>query len=82
MGFGIPLDSWLGPAGRRAAAAELGAADAPVRAVVRAEYLNWLLTSFVTGQWDHSALSRMNLYQQVYFVWSANRWLGRWRVSV
>jgi asparagine synthase (glutamine-hydrolysing) len=81
-GFGIPIDAWLGRAGRAAVRARLDSAQAGISAVVRRTYSSPLLESFVSGQWDRSALSRFGLYQRVYALWSLQSWLDRWRPSL
>ncbi|HEV2424117.1 MAG TPA: asparagine synthase (glutamine-hydrolyzing) [Terriglobia bacterium] len=81
-GFGIPLDGWLGRLGREAVRRMLESPRAEIHAVIRRKYSSPLLESFVTRQWDRSALSRFGLYQRVYALWSLERWFERWRPSL
>ncbi len=81
-GFGIPLDSWLGPAGRGEVAAMLGSPGARIRDLVSPAYVSVLLSQFVNHVWDPAKRSRFNLYQQVYFLWSLEKWLERWNPQI
>jgi len=78
-GFGIPLDSWLGLNGRQEVRSVLSSTSARLRDFIRPDYLNGMLDSFVSAQWDKAKISRFNLYQQVYFLLGFERWLQRWR---
>ena len=81
-GFEIPLDTWLGPDGRKQVGHTLTSPNAPLASVVRPEYTQELVNSFVDQTWDHSRASRFNLYQRVYLLWSLNRWMETWRPSL
>ncbi|HJR76192.1 MAG TPA: asparagine synthase (glutamine-hydrolyzing) [Nitrospiraceae bacterium] len=78
-GFGIPLDTWLGEGGRKDIQASLLSPSARIGDLIRPDYVQQLLSDFVQGGWDHSKMSRANLYQQVYFLWALERWLDRWK---
>jgi len=81
-GFGIPLDSWLGRRGREQIMNMLDAPRARIRDLIRPQYVRSLLTGFVNQQWDRSGQSRYNLYQQVYLLWSLEKWLTRWQPAL
>lgn len=81
-GFGIPVDSWLGRSGRHEICSLLKSPAARIRAVIRPEYVESLLTGFVEQVWDATRRSRFNTYQQVYFLWSLERWLTRWKPAL
>ena len=81
-GFGIPVDSWLGSTGRKEVCSLLRSPGARIRTVIRAEYVESLLTGFVEQVWDAARRSRFNTYQQVYFLWSLERWLARWKPAL
>jgi asparagine synthase (glutamine-hydrolysing) len=78
-GFGIPLDSWLGRDGRKEIRSLLSSPSASIRELIRPEYSDSLLSGFVDHTWDASKRSRFNTYQQVYMLWSLERWLARWK---
>lgn len=82
QGFGIPLDSWLGVAGRAAVSATLSDKCARVRDLIRPTYIQELMTRFATQSWKHTELSRYSLYQRSYALWSLERWLNRWRPTL
>lgn len=82
QGFGIPLDSWLGVAGRAAVSAELSNKCARLRDLIRPTYIQELMTPFASQSWDHTKLSRYSLYQRFYALWSLERWLSRWRPTL
>jgi len=81
-GFGIPLDSWLGRNGREEVRSLLNSRSTGVRDVIRQEYSDQLLSEFVDQTWNGSKRSRYNTYQQVYMLWSLERWLARWKPSL
>jgi len=81
-GFGIPVDSWLGRAGREEIRSLLMSPRAHIRAVIRPEYIEALLRDFVDQVWNSARRSRFNTYQQVYFLWSLERWLARWKPAL
>ena len=78
-GFGIPLDSWLGRNGREEVRSILNFRGTGIRDVIRHEYSDQLLSEFVDQTWNGSRRSRFNTYQQVYMLWSLERWLVRWK---
>lgn len=77
-GFGIPLDSWLGRDGCEEIRALLTSPAARIRTLIRPEHVASLFTGFSDGVWEGTKRSRFNTYQQVYFLWSLERWLTRW----
>lgn len=77
-GFGLPLDTWLGRNGREEVRSILTSRNAGIRDLVRPEYSEALLSGFVDQNWNASKQSRFNTYQQVYMLWSLERWLARW----
>lgn len=81
-GFSIPLDSWLGRRGREQIMDMLDSPGARVRQLICPYYVQSLLTGFVNQEWDRSGRSRYNLYQQVYLLWSLEKWLNRWQPSL
>jgi len=81
-GFGIPLDSWLGRNGREEVRSLLNSRRAGIRDVIRPEYSDQLLSGFVDQNWNASRRSRFNTYQQVYMLWSLERWLARWKPAL
>lgn len=82
QGFGIPLDSWLGVAGRAAISAALSDKCARLRDLIRPTYIQELMTPFASQSWDHTKFSRYSLYQRSYALWSLERWLSRWRPTL
>lgn len=82
QGFGIPLDSWLGVAGRAAVSAALSDNCSRLRDLIRPTYVRDLMTLFGSQSWDHSRLSRYSLYQRSYALWGLERWLSRWRPTL
>jgi asparagine synthase (glutamine-hydrolysing) len=81
-GFGIPLDTWLGRNGREAVRSLLVSRKAGIRDLIRPEYSEPLVSGFVNQNWNASRQSRFNTYQQVYMLWSLERWLARWRPTL
>lgn len=81
-GFGIPLDTWLGPNGREGVRSMLVSRKARIRDLIRPEYSEPLLSGFVDQNWNASRQSRFNTYQQAYMLWSLERWLARWRPTL
>jgi asparagine synthase (glutamine-hydrolysing) len=81
-GFGIPLDTWLGRNGREEVRSILLSRNAAIRDLIRPEYSESLLSEFVDQNWNASRHSRFNTYQQVYMLWSLERWLARWRPAL
>lgn len=81
-GFGIPLDTWLGRNGREEVRSILLSRSARIHDLIRQEYSESLLSEFVEQNWNASRQSRFNTYQQVYMLWSLERWLQRWRPSL
>jgi asparagine synthase (glutamine-hydrolysing) len=82
QGFGIPLDSWLGAQGCRELATTLARRSAPIRDLLRPEYIEVLTSKFAAQEWDRSELSRFSLYQRIYALWSLDRWLNLWRPAL
>jgi asparagine synthase (glutamine-hydrolysing) len=81
QGFGIPLDSWLGPGGRREIGEMLQRPEARITALVRKEWIQSVCRPFATDTRNSSVWSRFMLYQQVYLLWSLERWLLKWEPS-
>jgi asparagine synthase (glutamine-hydrolysing) len=81
-GFAIPLDTWLGRNGREEVRSILLSRNAGIHDLVRQEYSESLLSEFVDQNWNASKQSRFNTYQQVYMLWSLERWLRRWRPTL
>ncbi|MBI3090379.1 MAG: asparagine synthase (glutamine-hydrolyzing) [Candidatus Tectomicrobia bacterium] len=81
-GFGIPLDAWLGLQGREAMQATLCSSKARLRDLIRPDHLEPLLQGFVTQRWAKAHRSRFLLYQQVYLLWSLERWLATWNPTL
>lgn len=81
-GFAIPLDSWLGRNGRQEVRSLLSSRSSGIRDVIRPEYSDQLLSEFVDQTWKASKQSRFNAYQQVYMLWSLERWLAQWNPTL
>jgi asparagine synthase (glutamine-hydrolysing) len=81
-GFGLPLDTWLGRNGREAVRSILISRNAGIRELIRPEYSGRLLSGFVDQNWNESRQSRFNICQQVYMLWSLERWLVRWNPTL
>jgi asparagine synthase (glutamine-hydrolysing) len=81
-GFGIPLDSWLGAKGREEIRASLDSPHARIGQFVRRDYTANLLSSFVRQAPDLSKRSRINTYQQVYFLKALEVFLNRWNPAL
>ena len=81
-GFGIPLDSWLGVKGREEIRASLDSSNARIAQYVRRDYTANLLSSFVGQTPDLSTRSRINTYQQVYFLKALEVFLTRWNPAL
>ena len=82
VGFGIPIDSWLGRKGREEICSLLTSPSAKIREIIQPSYVESLLRGFVAQVWDRAKRSRYNTYQQVYILWSLERWLARWNPSL
>jgi len=81
-GFGIPVDTWLGEEGRRELVETLRAPSSALSTMLNPEYLDTLLSAFVSQDWDRTRWSRFNLYQQTYMLWSLDTWLKRWNPTL
>jgi asparagine synthase (glutamine-hydrolysing) len=81
-GFGIPLDSWLGKNGRDEIRASLDSPRARIAQFVRRDYTANLLSSFADQKPDLSTRSRINTYQQVYYLRALEIWLTRWNPAL
>jgi asparagine synthase (glutamine-hydrolysing) len=77
-GFTIPLDSSLGVEKRQAIETMLTRRDARIRSLIDADYTQTVARAFVTGQWCKANWSRFAVYQNVYMLWSLERWLQKW----
>jgi asparagine synthase (glutamine-hydrolysing) len=80
-GFGIPLDSSLNLEKRQAIEAMLTARDARIRALIDPDYTQTVSRAFVTGKRAEQRWSRFVVYQNVYMLWSLERWLQKWDPS-
>ncbi len=81
LGFSIPLDSSLNLEKRQAIEAMLTAHDARIRALVDPEYTQTVSRAFVSGQRAEQRWSRFVVSQNVYMLWSLERWLQKWNPS-
>jgi asparagine synthase (glutamine-hydrolysing) len=81
LGFGIPLDTSLDLKKRQAIAAILTAADARIRQLIAPEFAEMFASAFVSGRRQESKWSRTAVYQNVYMLWSLERWLQKWDPS-
>jgi asparagine synthase (glutamine-hydrolysing) len=77
-GFSIPLDSSLNLEKRKAIAAMLTDHNARIRPLIAAEFVQNFAGAFVSGQWKKASWSRTAIYQNVYMLWSLERWLAKW----
>jgi asparagine synthase (glutamine-hydrolysing) len=77
-GFGIPLDSSLDLEQRQAIEAMLTARDARIRLLIDSAHTQTVSREFVTGQRTERKWSRFVVYQNVYMLWSLERWLQKW----
>lgn len=80
VGFTIPLDDWLGEAGRRHVGTEIQA-SAALDALIQPEYRRDIVTGFVTGRWDRRRYSRFMIGQRFFHLWALHRWVTRWSPS-
>jgi asparagine synthase (glutamine-hydrolysing) len=81
-GFGIPLDTYLGAAGRGQLRELLASGSARIRRLLRMDYVDTLAERFMERDWDPAQMSRLALYQRVYSLWSLERWLHQWGVAI
>lgn len=81
-GFGIPLDTWLGEVGRAEVGRVLSVPTARLRAIIQPAWIDALVAGFIKGRWDQARWSRYGLYQNVYYLWSLERWLARWQPAL
>ena len=56
----------------------LTAPDARIQPLIDREYTQTIAREFVTGHGSRARRSRYGLYQQVYMLWSLERWLQEW----
>ena len=78
VGFSIPLDTSLNLQKREAIEKMLTAPDARIRPLVEPEFTSLVSRAFVSGQWSELKWSRFVIYQNVYMLWSLERWLQKW----
>jgi len=81
-GFAIPVDRVLSLPERREVHAMLCGRDACIPQFFNSTYLTPLLDAFVSQHWDRSRWSHYMIYQQVYLLWSLDRWLRCWKPSL
>ena len=81
-GFGIPLDTTLSAEKRKAIEEMLTGPDAHIRPLIDVDYTRRISHEFVTGKWAESQSSRFGIYQQVYMLWSLERWLQTWAPTI
>jgi asparagine synthase (glutamine-hydrolysing) len=81
-GFGIPIDRVLSLSQRREVRSMLCDRDSCIPRFFSSGYLTPLLDAFISQEWDRSRWSRYMIYQQVYLLWSLDRWLRRWKPSL
>ncbi|MGA2030814.1 MAG: asparagine synthase-related protein [Thermoguttaceae bacterium] len=77
-GFGIPLDTSLGVEKRQAIESMLTRREARIRPLIDEGYTKTISRAFVTGQRPELQWSRYGIYQNVYMLWSLERWLQKW----
>ena len=77
-GFGIPLDSSLSLEKRQAIETMLTARDARIGPLIDSEFTQTVSRAFVTGKRAEQRWSRFVVYQNVYMLWSLERWLQKW----
>ncbi len=77
-GFGIPLDTSLSLEKRQAIEKMLTAPDARIRPLIGPEFARLVSRAFVTGRRSELRWSRFVIYQNVYMLWSLERWLQKW----
>jgi asparagine synthase (glutamine-hydrolysing) len=77
-GFRIPLDSSLDLQKRQAIESMLTRRDARIRPLIDSEHVRTMTRAFVTGRWPRANWSRFLIYQNVYMLWSLERWLQKW----
>ena len=77
-GFSIPLDTSLNLDKRQAIEAILTAPDARIRPLIDLQFARMMCLAFVTGRRPESKWSRTVIYQNVYMLWSLERWLQKW----
>ena len=81
-GFRIPLDSSLGEDKRRAIETMLTGRDARIRPLINSEHVHAMTRAFVTGRWPQAEMSRYLVYQNVYMLWSLERWMRKWDAAI
>ncbi len=81
-GFGIPLDSTLGPENRQAIETLLTRRHARIRPLINPERAQTVARAFATGHWCKADWSRYAIYQNVYMLWSLERWLQKWDPAI
>lgn len=78
LGFGIPLDTSLNLQKRQAIEAMLTTPDARIRPLIDPAFARLACREFVTGRRSEFRWSRSIVYQNVYMLWSLERWLQKW----
>jgi hypothetical protein len=56
----------------------LTARDSRIRPLVNPDYTQTMSRAFVTGRRAEQRWSRFVIYQNVYMLWSLERWLQKW----
>jgi asparagine synthase (glutamine-hydrolysing) len=78
IGFSIPLDTSLNLQKRQAIEKMLTSPDARIRPLIDTEFARLVSRAFVTRQRSELKWSRYVIYQNVYMLWSLERWLQKW----
>ena len=78
LGFGIPLDTSLNLQKRQAIESMLTSPEARIRPLIDAEFARSVCRAFVAGRRSEFRWSRFVIYQNVYMLWSLERWLQKW----
>ena len=81
-GFRIPLDASLGPQNRQAIETMLTRRDARIRPLISPEHTQTVARAFAAGNWPECDWSRYQVYQNVYMLWSLERWLQKWDPAI
>ena len=81
-GFRIPLDSSLGLEERQAIETMLTRREARIRPLINSEHVQTMARAFVTGRWSALTWSRYAIYQNVYMLWSLERWMQKWDPAI
>lgn len=78
-GFNLPFDTWLGAPEREELYEKLAAKDAPIKNLIRPEWIKRVAGEFAFGPRDRTRWSRFGLYQRAFMLWVLNDWLEHWQ---